>query len=68
MGITKLSLERERKLPLGRTEARSARVEFRLTLSHRLALDRIAIEKRRTISSLADEWIDDLIAKNPPPK
>lgn len=53
-----------KRLHLGH-EPRTERAEFRVTLTHRKALDRIAYEKRRTLSSLLEEWIDELVEKNP---
>lgn len=44
-------------------EKRTERVEFRLTLAQREVLDRNCAKKRRTITSLVDEWIETLAAE-----
>lgn len=47
-------------------ERRSERIEIRITPTYRATLERVARVTRRTVTSLLEEWIEDLIKRHPP--
>jgi uncharacterized protein (DUF1778 family) len=53
---------------MGMRELRTARIEFRITPREKAALECIAKKKRRTVTSLFDEWIETLTEQECPAK
>jgi macrodomain Ter protein organizer (MatP/YcbG family) len=51
-----------------RREKRSERLEFRVTLSERKALEDVARKQRRTLSSLFAQFLEELVQKEKGPE